>query len=164
VTAITPPSAPFSSVGNLLGYVRYENDAEEWRPNHPFSAVLRIHEIRRGVSSARFIWRDELDGTLYPMLLPDMTDLLTGGTISLGVAKGWWLVGQRGKNYGIRRAYEAEVVAMPTPEERDGDMACSMPRPHMPHDLTHDARTYHCDGVRVFLTRRPLPAEGGQTG
>jgi hypothetical protein len=163
MTAITPPSAPFSSAGNLLGYVKYENDAEEWRPNHPFSATLRIHDIKRSVSSARFIWRDEHDGTLYPMLLPDMIDILTSGTISLGVTKGWWIVGQRGKNYGLRRAFDSEVAAQPTPEEIGGDMACSMPRPHVPHDLTHEARTYHCDGVRVFMTRRPAPGQGEQT-
>lgn len=159
MTAITPPAVPFSASGNLLGFVRYENDADEWRPNHPFNATLRIHDVKRSVSSCRVIWRDEATGTLYPMLLPEIEDLLTTGTTSLGVTRGSWIVGQRGRNYGIRRASSAEVVAAPTPEEREGDMACSMPRPHSPHDLTHDARTYHCDGVRVFMTRRPVPQE-----
>jgi hypothetical protein len=163
MTAITPASTPFSASGNALGFVRYVDDAEEWRPNHPFAATLRIHDVKRSVSSCRIIWRDETTGTLYPMLLPELEDLLTAGTISLGVAKGWWIIRQRGRNYGICRAYEAEIVAMPTLEERDGDMTCSMPRPHMPHDLTHDARTYHCDGVRVFLIRRPAPVQGEPT-
>ncbi|MGA5598461.1 hypothetical protein ACPCSE_29925 [Streptomyces cellulosae] len=162
MSAITPPAVPFSASGNALGFVRYEADAAEWRPNNPFHATLRIHEIKRSVSSCRVIWRDENDGTLYPMLLPELEDLLTAGTVSLGVTKGWWIIRQRGRQYGVSPARETEVAAQPTPEELSGDMTCSMPRPHMPHDLTHDARTYHCDGVRVSMTRHPQP-EGAQT-
>ncbi|MGW1436919.1 hypothetical protein ACWD7M_16915 [Streptomyces griseus] len=155
MTAITPPSVPFSSSGNMLGFVRFEVDAAEWRPNEVFSATLRLHEVKRSVSSARFVWKDEVDGTQYPMLLPDILDIVTGGTISLGVTKGWWIVCQRGRNYGLRRASETETVAEPFTELSGDDMACSMPRPHTPHDITHSARTYHCDGVRVFLRHRP---------
>ncbi|MEV7675174.1 hypothetical protein [Streptomyces sp. NPDC088752] len=161
MTAITPPSVPFSASGNLLGYVRYEDDAAEWRDNVTFHATLRIHEIKRSISSCRVIWRDENEGTLYPMLLPELGDLLTAGTTSLGVTKGWWIVGQRGKNYGIRRASEVEVVTLPFIEQAADDMACSMPRPHSPHDITHASRSYHCDGVRVTMRHRPYTLEEG---
>ncbi|MFD8650692.1 hypothetical protein [Streptomyces mirabilis] len=163
MTAITPPNVPFSASGNLLGYVRYEDDASEWRLNNPFAATLRLHDIKRSVSSARFIWRDEVTGTLYPMLLPDMIDLFTTATVSLGVTKGWWIVGQRGKNYGIRRASETEVVTEPFAEQTTEDMDCSMPRPHLPHDITHSSRAYHCDGVRVSLRHRAYPLTEDQT-
>ncbi|MCX4799683.1 hypothetical protein OG497_38150 [Streptomyces sp. NBC_01242] len=163
MTAITPPSVPFSASGNLLGYVCFEEDADEWRPNNTFSATLRLHDVKRSVSSARFIWRDEADGTLYPMLLPDILDIITAGTISLGVTKGWWIVGQRGRNYGLRRASEAETVVMPFSEQTSDDMACSMPRPHMPHGITHSARAYHCDGTRVSLRHREYDIKGGQS-
>ncbi|MFE4863262.1 hypothetical protein [Streptomyces sp. NPDC056670] len=163
MAAITPPEVPFSASGNLLGFVRYEDDAAEWRPNHTFAATLRVHDVKRSVSSCRVIWRDEATGTLYPMLLPELEDLLTAGTISLGVTKGWWLVGQRGRNYGLRRASEVDVVTEPFTDQTSDDMTCSMPRPHSPHDISHSARTYHCDGTRVLLRHRAYDLKEGPT-
>lgn len=108
MTASVPEKAPYSALGNLLRYVG-EGVVADWRDNEPFHAALTLDEVKRGTSSARFIWRDEETGVKYPMLLPGLNDLLTNGIVDHGVAVGWWLVEQRGVSYGLRPATEDEI-------------------------------------------------------
>jgi len=108
MTAATELQAPYDRYGNLIGYIG-NNPPFVWRANQPFLATLRLEEVKRRISSARAVWRDTETNLRYPMLLPAIEDLLMNGTITEGSATGWWLVEQRGKNFGIRRATEDEL-------------------------------------------------------
>lgn len=104
----TELQVPYDRYGNMIGYPG-QNPPFVWRANIPFRATLRLQEVRRFVSSARAFWRDTETDARYPMLLPDLSELLVKGTIRQGVATAWWMAEKRGKNFGIRLATEEEL-------------------------------------------------------
>jgi hypothetical protein len=108
MTAATELQAPYDRYGNLIGFPG-QNPPFVWRANIPFRATLRLLEVKRFVSSARATWRDTETGIRYPMLLPDLSELLVTGSISQGVTTAYWMVEQRGRNFGIRLATEEEL-------------------------------------------------------
>lgn len=108
MTAATELQAPYDRYGNLIGFPG-QNPPFVWRANIPFRATLRLLEVKRFVSSARATWRDTETGVRYPMLLPDLSELLVMGSICQGVSTNWWMVEQRGRNFGIRLATEDEL-------------------------------------------------------
>ncbi|WP_428957821.1 hypothetical protein [Streptomyces sp. cg35] len=101
--SVLPAQVPFTALGHLQGYVGPQG-CDDWRDNTPFHAALELTEVRRGVSSARFIWVDPATNITYPMLLADTADLISNSVLDRGTVTGWWVVGLRGKNYGLRRA------------------------------------------------------------
>lgn len=88
---------------------------QEWRRNEPFEDALVLHEMYRGMSSARFIWVDAA-GHEYPMFMSDVLDLMVDARgVAGAVASGWWIVVKRGQNYGIRRlahGFQRELAAV----------------------------------------------------
>ncbi len=75
----------------------------EWRPNEPFEATVKITGMRRGRSAKYLMCQDSADEKIfYPMFVADLLDLMPKTVILGGVVKGWWRVGKRGSNYGLR--------------------------------------------------------------
>lgn len=108
MTATTDLQVPYDRYGNLIGFPG-NNPPFVWRTSRPFRATLRLEEVRRFVSSARTFWRDTETDARYPMLLPDLSDFLTTGSLTQGVSTNWWMAHKRGRNYGIRLATETEL-------------------------------------------------------
>lgn len=85
----------------LLEYVGgWEKDVE-WLPNEPFTATLRINNLERGRSAARFWFVDERYGVHYPFFGQGLTEMLGKVTMVDGVVTGKWIAVKRGANYGI---------------------------------------------------------------
>lgn len=102
--------APFSGRGHMLAYVRaqrrHESDEEyaeyvHWRDNIPFEATMELIGFGRGMSSARFHWRDH-EGYQYEMFMKEMGDLVMATTIERGIVHGRWIICKRGQNYGLK--------------------------------------------------------------
>jgi hypothetical protein len=89
---------PFDKDGNQLSYPDWRHN--EWRDNYEFSTTLKIIDIERGRSAARFILEDE-EGHTYQMFMKDMMNLLQGQKL-----EGNWTFCKRGSNYGITPALE----------------------------------------------------------
>lgn len=86
---------------SLLEYVGgWEKDVE-WLPNTPFWARLRIKNLERGRSAARFWFLDLDTGTQYPFFGQGLVDMLTKVRMIEGVVEGKWIAVKRGANYGI---------------------------------------------------------------
>jgi hypothetical protein len=127
-----PAQAPFTALGNLQGYVDHQGP-HEWRANAPFRAALDLTEVKRGISSARFCWTDRETGITYPMLLADIADVLANCVLIRGTITGWWIVGQRGKNFGLRRATKDLLAASDhTGGNAEDCPACSPTTPAYP--------------------------------
>lgn len=71
-----------------------------YHPNTPFTATLRLIELERGRSAARFWWEDEV-GTRYPMFGQGVVEMLQNVDLHRGVVSGTWIAVKRGANYGI---------------------------------------------------------------
>lgn len=85
----------------LLEYVGgWEKDVE-WLANTPFTATLKIHNLERGRSAARFWFVDEATGTRYPFFGQGLVDMLSQVSLDHGVVTGTWIAVKRGANYGI---------------------------------------------------------------
>ncbi|GAA4209550.1 hypothetical protein GCM10022252_76230 [Streptosporangium oxazolinicum] len=99
--------APYDARGNLQHYPGPSYSAQlgsvptDWRPNTPFTATLTFRGSQRGRSAAYFLWEDA-NGRTYPMFLADLGDLILSTTLDKGVITGEWIVGKRGKNYGLK--------------------------------------------------------------
>jgi hypothetical protein len=101
--------APFDQWGGLMEYVGTV-EPHEWRENKPFSALLAIEGIERGMSAARFIWHAD-GGRTFPMFMTDMVDLLKNApNLCKGTVHTWWMVQKRGQNYGVRLARPEELA------------------------------------------------------
>jgi len=95
------------AAGSLLEYARYNPDSGfsdesvAWRPNEVFSGSLRLEDMERGRSAARFIWRSD-DGRTYPMFMSGLLDLVkTHGIQPGGLVHTRWTVAKRGSNFGL---------------------------------------------------------------
>lgn len=97
--------------GSLMSYAGSYSTGVEWRKNLPFYRTLFYKTYERGVSAARFIWKDD-EGHTYPMFMTDMDALLTEGEVRSAAfsnirgpsrISGNWIVTKRGQNYGIKR-------------------------------------------------------------
>ena len=90
---------PFDEDGNLLDYVRYEGQADEWREKTWFEAELTYDGYSRGRSSVKFYFKDK-SGHRYGMFATDVALLLDEGVIWEGEIYGLWTFVKRGRNYG----------------------------------------------------------------
>jgi hypothetical protein len=100
--------------GDLLSYPGsdYERDETtgkyrpvdpEWRDNYQFHARLKVVDVSRGRSAARFVLED-LGGTKYEMFMIDILKLTERGIDPGGYVTGDWTFCKRGSNYGITPA------------------------------------------------------------
>lgn len=92
-------------------YRRIDHEVD-WRPNEPFYLELKIAHMLRGRSAKYLVlkpFRPFEPERTYPMFVADLIDVAQRqGIASGGVMSGWWMVSQRGQNYGLRLAKEEE--------------------------------------------------------
>lgn len=98
---------PFDEHGNLQSYpqrmiINGRVVESFWRDNYEFDDKLRIANISRGQSSAKFILKSDTDGREYPMFMKDMLELIQTSKISNGIVIAKWTFVKRGQNYGIK--------------------------------------------------------------
>lgn len=91
----------------LMEYVLYASRVDEWRPNVPFAATLRIDRLERGRSAARFWFENVDNGEQYPFFGQGLVEMLERVDMNHGVVSGTWIAVKRGANYGIE-LYEAD--------------------------------------------------------
>jgi len=109
-------SVPFTEEGTLLTYVyapgtegtpagaSYPRKPATWKENFTFKAALKLEDIVRGRSAARFLWSDK-DGHKYEMFMTDMAGLVkSGAVIESGRCEATWTFTKKGQNYGIKVA------------------------------------------------------------
>lgn len=97
--------APYDkTTGNLLSYALAEEEevGVDFRKNEPFEMTMKITDMERGMSAARFILTDE-QGKTYPMFMSSMLKLLQTSIVINGSVLGMWIVVKRGSNYGIEK-------------------------------------------------------------
>lgn len=78
----------------------WEKDIE-WVSNEPFETTLKIVELERGRSAARFWFEDIYSGTRYPFFGQGLVEMLSQTNMDHGVVSGTWIAVKRGANYGI---------------------------------------------------------------
>jgi hypothetical protein len=108
---MTIAKAPYYADGSLKHFVYHEDDVAEWRDNVPFYEMLTLDGAVRGMSAARLRWYAE-GGRRFEMFLTDLVDMINRTpNLYKGAISGWWMVNKRGRNYGIRLATDAELIA-----------------------------------------------------
>jgi len=102
-----PAIGEYENYRSLLEYVGGWEKGVEWRDNKPFIATLKINNLERGRSAARFWFVDQDTGTHYPFFGQGLVDMLSKVSLRHGVVTGKWIAVKRGANYGIE-LYEDE--------------------------------------------------------
>lgn len=86
---------------HMTAYPEGYRGGVDWRPNEPLRRDLKLINLERGRSSARFWWRDS-DGVEYPMFGQGLTEMLQAVKLDSGWVRGeTWIAVKRGANYGI---------------------------------------------------------------
>lgn len=111
---------PFDGKGNMVSYPvirrEYREDSQGrlvchildpvLEPLEPFFATMRVVDLERGQSAARFTLQDIATEKRYPLFLIDMLHILTGPVASSQNefrVYALWTPVKRGQNYGITR-------------------------------------------------------------
>lgn len=93
------PIVPFDKQGNMMDYADYR--LAEWKLVLPFQASMRVVDMERGRSAARFILQSTT-GIRYPVFMTDMLDIMMKEEIKYGyIPRATWKAVKRGQNYGL---------------------------------------------------------------
>lgn len=116
-----PLMIPFSTRnGSLLPYVGYQYGSEtdkianngrwEWKENFVFYDILKFQSFSRGCSSAKAVFKSQVNGKMYEMFLVDLSDLIERAPILHGVVEGFFTFSKRGQNYGVKLVHENDTL------------------------------------------------------
>lgn len=89
--------------GNTCLMTYAYGDKIDWRDNYTFTDSMQIVDYSRGRSSILFSFKSQTDGTVYPVFVSDMMDIIQNCSIINGIISNQdWSFIKKGGNYGMQ--------------------------------------------------------------